>query len=1126
MRTAILDRTQGRQEAPSLKDIATRTFRGLRNAFLLATVLASVANAQPTFTKVFTPDTIGPGAVSMLTFTITNGSATPVTDLDFTDILPAGITIADPAIASTDCVDPVLSAPAGGGTIVLSDGDVPGSSACTVMLQVTSSTPGTHMNTSGALTSSAGNSGTATDDLTVATDRPGFSKSFAPSSVSLGGRSTLTFTIDNSANASFALSLSFTDNLPVGMEIASPANASSTCTFLGTPVLTAVPGSSVVSHSAGGVATEGTCMVSVDVVATGDGLLDNVSGELTSIDGSLTLFSSGKAAATLDVTATTINLTKSFTDDPVPPGGTVTLEFTIENFDRNFSATGIAFTDDLGAALSGLTFDSLLASDCGGSVSGAGGTTIALTGGTVAPEGSCTISASLSVPAAAVPDSYTNTTGAITADVDGSLVTGNIASDDLFVSPIPILTKEFTDDPVVPGGDVTLRFTITNTSTTSAATDIAFLDELTTFLPFPVSVMLPGTACGGSISLILIDTDREGLSLTGGSLAAAPGAGSTCTFDVTVTVPGGQATGDYVNTSEEITATVDGATRTGDPATDTLRVIAAPSLSKAFTDDPVAPGGTVTLEFTLTHSSNATTDATGITFTDDLVPVLAGLTANLPPTPDPPCGAGSSLTSSAGDTLLTLMGGTLSPGDFCTFSVTLNVPVGATAGSHSNTTSMVMATVESLMVTSAPATDDLTVSGLMFSKEFIDDPVIPGDTVTLRFTIDNNHPTDDATITSFTDSLSAVLTGLAATGGPTMDDCGGTLSGTTFLIYTGGSVMSGTSCTIEVPVLVPGGASDGTFGNVTSSLSATLGGTPVTVDPATDDLIVNSNLLFLTKEFTDDPILPGGTGTLEFTLTNLDPSEAASSIDFTDNLDDALTGLVWSAVLGNDCTGSTVMGIGTGLLTFSGGSLAAGGTCTISVMISVPVGAPLGSFPNTTSDVTGTIGGLAVTGFPKTDNLDVGSLVLTKSFGSMPEPGDTVTLTFTIENLSTTDIQSDLGFTDDLDAVISGLQAIGLPMPNACGAGSVFSGTSDLVLTGGALLPLGSCSIPVTVQVPAGASLGSFLNTSSDLFQTGLPVAPPAAATLVVTGQITNVVTVTADGATPAVGQTTDTILP
>ena len=208
---------------------------------------------------------------------------------------------------------------------------------------------------------------------------------------------------------------------------------------------------------------------------------------------------------------------------------------------------------------------------------GFGGTTLSFTGGTVAAEGSCTISVSLSVPAGATPGVYTNTTGTITATIDGSPVVGNMVSDDLFVEPVPVLTKEFLEvgtlapNPVVnPGDDVVIRFTIINTSTTSMATDIAFIDELTDggpgtgFLPFPVSVVLPPVpdppcGAGSSLALVSVDTGRQGLSLTGGSLAAAPGAGSTCSFDVTVTVPADVAAGVYTNTTGEPTATVDGA---------------------------------------------------------------------------------------------------------------------------------------------------------------------------------------------------------------------------------------------------------------------------------------------------------------------------------------------------------------------------------------------------------------------------------------------------------------------------------------------------------------------------------------------------------------------------------------
>jgi hypothetical protein len=282
------------------------------------------------------------------------------------------------------------------------------------------------------------------------------------------------------------------------------------------------------------------------------------------------------------------------------------------------------------------------------------------------------------------------------------------------------------------------------------ATDITFIDELTNggpntgFLPFPLSLVLPPVpnppcGVGSSLAFVFPDTERQGISLTGASLDTAPGAGSTCSFDVTVTIPPDMPVGVYTNTTGEITSTVDGATRTGLPASDTLTIIAAPSLTMAFTDDPVAPGGTVTLEFSLSHSQNATTNATDIVFTNDLAATLPGLVANLPTMPDPPCGAGSTFVGSAGDTFLTLMDGNLAPGATCTFSVTLDVPMGAAPGNFLNSTSGVSATVESLPATSAAASDDLNVSGLVFTKEYLDDPVIAGDTVTLRFTIDNIH---------------------------------------------------------------------------------------------------------------------------------------------------------------------------------------------------------------------------------------------------------------------------------------------------------------------------------------------------------------------------------------------------
>ena len=103
--------------------------------------------------------------------------------------------------------------------------------------------------------------------------------------------------------------------------------------------------------------------------------------------------------------------------------------------------------------------------------------------------------------------------------------------------------------------------------------------------------------------------------------------GASCTFSITLDVSPDAAAGIYPNTTTEVTATVDGETVTGAAASDDLEVVAGPRLVKQFVDDPVAPGDTVTLQLTLTHDQNASTDATGISFTDDLDAALTGLVA-------------------------------------------------------------------------------------------------------------------------------------------------------------------------------------------------------------------------------------------------------------------------------------------------------------------------------------------------------------------------------------------------------------------------------------------------------------------------------------------------------------------
>ena len=1058
--------------------------------FLVLGAFASTAMAQPSFVQSFSPSTIGPGSVSTLQLTIANGTGAPVTDLAFTDNLPAGVTIATPSGAVSTCLG-TLTAADGGSTITLTDGAVAALGSCTIEVSVIGASAGTFTNTTGDLTSSAGNSGTSSANLTVANDRPGFSKAFSSTAVRFGGRSTLTFTIDNSANSNFVFNLNFTDSMPSGMEVASPTNAATTCQ---NGVVTAASGSNTISFTAfsGLLAANSSCTVSVDVLGNAVGVLENLSGELSSSSGS-----SGKATAALTVSVERIALTKSFTNDPVRAGDSVDLELTILNLERRFGATDLTFTDDLDAVLSGLIATGTPIIDpCGPGSTLTGTSLLTLTGGNLPAEGSCTFSVTLDVPVGAAPGQYLNETSAISGNVGGRPTTGLTATDTLFVTAAPTLTKTFLTETVGAGDTVTMEFTVSNPSGTANVTDIAFSDNLDTFLSGLAVTSLPAAGfCGSGSTITAFEVSGElTLQVSGGSL----GGGESCTFAVDLSIPEGTPPGSYLNSTSDLASTVDGQATTGNSASDTLNVVGSPLLRKLFTDDPVAPGDTVTLEFNLSLGEEAPLGSSAIAFTDDLTSVLAGLTAIGLPASDV-CGAGSEIS---GTTNLSFSGGSLAPGESCTFSVTLQVPASALPGTYSNTTSSVVSESDGTTVIGIPAQDDLQVSGLTFSMDFVDDPVIAGGDATLEYTIENTSVGLAAAGMLFTHNLN-LISGVSVSAPATADVCGTgsslTVSGT-FVIFQQGNLAAGESCTFSVIVTVPTSAASGDYLTNTSNLSGTVGGSSVVLDPASAILEVASEVLGLSKEFTDDPVSPGEDVTLSFTVENLG-EDPVTDITFTDDLDAVATGLASTSGTQTDICGVGSEISGTGLLTFTGGSLAAGASCTFAVTVSVPTDVDLDStLINVTSAVTGSVGGLAVSGNAATAELEVDKLTFAKSFSGSVEAGSGVTLTFTIRNESTTSVARGLAFFDDLGAMLPGTIAGGLPSLGDCGEESVLDGTTFLTMQSIDLLPGGSCTFSVDLLIPATALAGDYVNTTSNLFLDGIRQSAPAVATLTVLG--------------------------
>ncbi|MFD7942174.1 chaplin family protein [Streptomyces sp. NPDC059744] len=113
-----------------------------------------ILDATPQLDKAFSPATIDEGDTSTLTMTVTNTSELAAkNDFGFTDSLPAGVSVASDANASTTCGDGTVTAEPGGSSVALDGGDLAvGTESCTVTVDVTTDKAGSYVNRPEAVT--------------------------------------------------------------------------------------------------------------------------------------------------------------------------------------------------------------------------------------------------------------------------------------------------------------------------------------------------------------------------------------------------------------------------------------------------------------------------------------------------------------------------------------------------------------------------------------------------------------------------------------------------------------------------------------------------------------------------------------------------------------------------------------------------------------------------------------------------------------------------------------------------------------------------------------------------------------------------------------------------------------
>jgi hypothetical protein len=269
---------------------------------------------------------------------------------------------------------------------------------------------------------------------------------FAPSSIKVGDSSQMTIKLTNLNQTGDIVGVHVVDTYPTGIaNVPGGSVISDTCSF-SEDVSTA--GSANLSN--GTIPAANFCSIVIEVVGTSPGAADNYTGVITSTnapDGS-------GASAILTVGLPAPNADVSFDPASIYVLGTSRMTIKLTNPNPTDAITGARFTDVYPTPLkiANAADDTNPSNTCGGNIDAvSGGSSVALTGGTIPANGSCSVVINVVGTSAG---STVNHTGAIDSDnaLSGADASGllNITNSTLVVAPS--VTKTFMPATVAPGG--------------------------------------------------------------------------------------------------------------------------------------------------------------------------------------------------------------------------------------------------------------------------------------------------------------------------------------------------------------------------------------------------------------------------------------------------------------------------------------------------------------------------------------------------------------------------------------------------------------------------------------------------------------------------------------------------
>jgi uncharacterized repeat protein (TIGR01451 family) len=1051
-------------------------------------VTTTSARLEPTKTVSPTGPLVG-GQTAIYTISIPNTGLLNTAGTTLADPIPAGTTY----IAGSTKLNGVSVADGAGGSmpfataaLVKSTGQAPGviavGAVATVQFSV-AATSGATVNNVATIDPDGAGPGTA---LTVSAvnsglNGPSVAKTFAPSTIGAGSKSRLTVTLTN-PNATAITAASVTDNLPNGMVIANPANATTTC-LLG--AASATPPGTTLALSGATIPASGSCTFSADVTVAVAGTYTN-----TILVGAVSSSNAGISTAgsqSLTVTPPP-SVSKAFTPSTVAPNISSALSITLTNPTATLM-TGVSFTDifpNTGAGASGnmTLFSTSTTNTCSGSLSTSTGAVLAvgsdsvkLTGGSIPANNVCTITVNVKAPAGGT---YANTipVGALSTSSGSNTVE---ASASLQIAS-PQVTKSFAATTVAANAATAMTITLTNV-TDATITGIGFADTYPTGLVNSATTVT-NTGCGGAPVASATATNPGTLTFTGGSLAA----GASCTLSVNVQ---SATSGSYTNTiAAGAVASSIGTNATGNSAT--LNV-ARPSISKAFSVATVPLNNTATLTITLSNPTG--TNMTGAAFTDTLP---AGLTASV-------SGGTCAGAKTASGSIVSIAGGTIPLNASCTVTATVTA---TSVGLKINTILAGGLTVTGPVAASngTAATADITVlAAPTITKSFLTSPILPNtDVTTLQIVLANSNPTA-LTGATFTDTFPtspgvmtiADLTTTNSCSGSLFNNLGAALAvGSAGIQLTGGTIPANGSCTITVNVKasLAGDYTNTIPASPTAGFLNTANGGGNTV-VATAPLSVRLAAPTVAKSFSPATIVANTSTTLTLTITNPSTTQAITGVAWSDIFPAGMkvfstpgfTNTCGGTVTAGSAANDTSINISGATVPFNAGGT---GSCSISVAVTSTVVAASPGMANTTGTVTSTnantsataAASLIVTAPPLTSPT-IAKAFLQPTIGS----GDISTIRFTLGNANVTIVNS-ANFTDTLTNMSVASTSLGGTCTGVTNSPALVvgaNGTNALNLTV-PNLPPGGCTVEVQVT---STNLGNNLNSVSGVTTTQTPTA-------------------------------------